>query len=727
MKRTVIGAVASLLLLTAVLPLTGCDKKNKREHEIIAETDRWYSSKVISVIDNCGAKDYQKFIFDDMPVSVVGDLIILEYWAGEDMFMDKHPTCIFDSDGNLLKRFNIEDEIPMSRKLFIAREGTGTVLYYTSENKLMKADFDPSLELQNNRVVDVGEDGVQFIDGSTCDELAFVIGSKAGKHYIYVVKGDDLLYKKEINIIYEVKPQVSPKDGGYQIRVDNLTFFFDPDKLELKSNGSAGMSDYYYSGVRAVTGFDGRLYTMESDGIYADGELFVKYSDSDCNISRFISADLLDVSEDSIALTISSKDHAEYVPEIILLHKEDKNPNAGKTVIRATSYGTGADEMTGEAIKKFNDENKEYFIRYEVGEEEYDEKYEQEFRENIISSDAADIYFGIDSLWWFQKEDYFVDLNKELDLDPNVYYTKITDSIARDGKLFYMPLSFIANGIWTDGDNVRAGAKGFTYDEYREFVKTVGNGADQLSEFNTRDEYFFLCFSMMNDTWFKDGKVNIANESFESMCDYFVNNVPEYPKYDEGDIMYNYYEIENDTAYGEYRFEETEPYYFSFKIGKYKDPVFVGLPTSDGRGPSAQITGSVSISAASDMKDVCVDFVKLLISEDIQSKSFFNPMNRNAMNNLLDKQKDICEEEFERAGFTTPEQGAQYSYYHVTPELKQAYLDGMDKVEVVSATDPAIRAIVLEELKTCYSGQKDIKEIEKTLEDRLNNLYSEKG
>ena len=47
-------------------------------------------------------------------------------------------------------------------------------------------------------------------------------------------------------------------------------------------------------------------------------------------------------------------------------------------------------------------------------------------------------------------------------------------------------------------------------------------------------------------------------------------------------------------------------------------------------------------------------------------------------------------------------------------------------VEVVSASDPSIRAIVSEELSEAYSGQKDIKAIEKSLEKRLKTLYSEK-
>ncbi len=58
--------------------------------------------------------------------------------------------------------------------------------------------------------------------------------------------------------------------------------------------------------------------------------------------------------------------------------------------------------------------------------------------------------------------------------------------------------------------------------------------------------------------------------------------------------------------------------------------------------------------------------------------------------------------------------------------MKGSYIANMENVEVVSASDPSIRAIVSEELSEAYSGQKDIKAIEKSLEKRLKTLYSEK-
>jgi hypothetical protein len=115
-----------------------------------------------------------------------------------------------------------------------------------------------------------------------------------------------------------------------------------------------------------------------------------------------------------------------------------------------------------------------------------------------------------------------------------------------------------------------------------------------------------------------------------------------------------------------------------------------------------------------------------MISKDIQEKSTYNPINRTALPAVLDRFMSYFEYDYKAAGFTSAADAARYDYYFPTDEMKTSYIANMEKVEVVSASDPSIRAIVSEELSAAYSGQKDIKEIERNLEDRLKKLFSEK-
>lgn len=725
MKKIVSAVMASVFLFGSFISFAGCKGKVKREHEVISATDKWYSCTEFDAASKCNALNYNNYHFW-APV-VIGDKVVVTYNAYDDLYSgDPHdPICIFDSEGNLLKEFEITEELPMSTKLGVVEENGNMALYFQSMGKLYKADINnTTYEIENTREIDLNGDTVQFSNCMASEGYVFAAGTKSGESFLYVIKDEEVIFSKKMFVEYPVIHGVTYKDGGFQLLNYYSLYFFDPEKLELKADGMA----FAHSGVQEeIIGSDGRSYVKKADGIYVDDEPYVLYSDTDCNVYRFMLADLLEVTEDSIVLNLNITDYGTDTPQIMYLKKEASNPHAGKTVIRAKSYGNSIDSMTGEAIRQFNYSSKDYFVRYAsvsqyfISDEEFSELYEKDFREEIISPEAADIYFGVDSLWWFQNEDCFVDLKNELQLDPDTYYTKITDSASRDGKLFYMPLAYWAEGLWTDASNVKDGAKGFTYDEYEQFVSTTGNGKDAMSQYFSREDYFIMCFSMMNDTWFENGKVKIANSEFESMCGYFKDNVPENPVINEEQIMSGDF-----VTVSEYEFSDTDPFLCCHLLGKYDDPVLLGLPTSDGRGPAAVISNSVAVSAVSDLKEGCIDFIKVLLSKDIQEKCKDNPINRTALAAIIDRAGEYFRYEYKMAGFTSESEAAKYDYYFLTDEMKASYIANMEKVEVVSASDPSIRAIVYEELSEAYSGQKDIKEIEASLENRLKTLYSEK-
>lgn len=731
MRKIISGAVATLLLCGTVFSFAGCKKEVKREHETIQATDAWYSCTDIDIGSISNATQYNNFHFFE-PV-VIGDLIFVSYNAYDSFDTPAlNPICVYNSEGELLREFEITEDIPLSRKLSMVSENAKPVLYYQSEGKLCKADFNESTyKLENMREIDIGGGSVQFIMGMSCNEYTFIVGEKQGSCVIYVVKGEEVVYHGDWHVEYGVISSVAPKENGVQICNYMQVYFFDPDKNEFKADGF--LTHDYDATKKEVVGYDGRTYVKEADGVYVDGEPILKYCDTDGNIYRFMTSDLLAVTKNSVVFSSNITDYGYESPYIMMLYKQDSNPNAGKTVIKAASYGNNIDTMIGETIKRFNSEDQNYFIKYTstsldgMSDEELMEQYDKDFVETLTSSEAADIYFGIDQLWWYQTDDYFVDLSKELNLDPNTYYTNITDSISRDGKLYYMPVSFVAEGIWTDASYVDDGVKGFTYDEYKNFVQKAGNGTDILSEYLSRDEYFFLSFSTMNDIWFKDGKVDIANESFEKMCDYFINNVPEDPVFTEEDIMTgSYNDIANYHEGVEYSYDVISPSVFNSILGRYDNPVFLGIPTADGRGPSAYIGTSVSISAVSDLKDECVKFINTLISKDIQELNISNPINKTALPAVMDNAIEKFKIQYKITGITTKAEEEEYHYYMPDDKMKQTYIDNMEKVEVVSSSDPSIKAIVTEELSSVYSGQKDIKEVSSSLENRLRTMYSEK-
>lgn len=729
MKRIIAGVMASLCLFGSVASFTGCKAKKARVNEVIKETDTWYSGSEFAVADKCKASEYDNYYF--YTPAVAGDRIIVSYNAFHEntksKFDDAHDMiCLFDMEGSLIREIDFTEEVNLSSFLGAGEQDGMPIIYYRSEGKLCKADINKSTgELENMHAIDAADGNMQYVSCKVAGKYAFIEGMQSGTCYLFIFEGDTLISKTELSTAYAVEPSVKPVEGGYKVRMESTLYFFDTAKKELTNGGFPSAEDYL-SICNEIAGPDGKIYSKGSDGIYVDGEPFIKYTDMDCSIYDVLKSNLLEVTEDAIVL---NTEDGLWRPEFMILHKEASNPNAGKTVIRAASYGNSVGELLSEGIRSFNRNNDQYFVRFErmttdtANEEQEIDELEKQIKEEIISSDAADIYFNADRLWWFQTDDYFVDLSSEIKLPADTYYDKIIKSASREGKLFYMPLEFAAEGIWTEASNVREGANGFTYAEYEEFVSTAGNGSDAVSDYTGRDDYFNMCFAAMNDSWSDGGKVNIANESFESMCGFFMN-VPENPKYSQTDLLFmNATEIVENPVFN---FAETAPFDFNSTLGRYKDPVFLGLPTADGRGPSATLEASISISAVSELKDGCVSFVEHLLSNDVQESAMFNPINRTALPAVMDESIEDIMTEYKRAGVSSKAQEEQWGYYKPTEEMRNTYIASMEKVEVVSATDASILAIVHEELSAYLSGQKDIQTVETELDKRLKTLYSEK-
>lgn len=741
-RKLVSCFVVPLFLAGSFLTFAGCNKSSGTGEEI-KETDPWYTCKTINVMEQTNVDSYDGFSFET-PVVIDGMTFVtyISHITDEETgdYQSHDPICVFDKEGRLIREFEITDDIPKSRRLNIAVMGGKPVLYYISDGKVCHADVNTEtgyLENMKELDIDLNSGKVAYCEAS--GEYLFATIVRTGENYLYIMKGDELLLEKKIVTEFGSILGVSPTETGYEINIDNCLYNYDPDSNSVKASGMSNLiytaGEHGYS-LKSAIGYDGRTYVKEIDGIYVDGELFLSYSGTDLNVYTFMYSNLLEVAEDYIVLYNMSNDYgvAVHAPIINILTKQDTNPNAGKTILSAISYGGKIDTMTGECIQRFNSENDKYFIKYVTkemeysSEEEYAEKYEEDFQKELMSSDAPDICFGTHEMWWIQNEDFFVDIRKEIELDDTTYYTKIINSMGRDDQLFCMPLSFKAEGIWAERTIVKEGAKGFTFDEYLEFISTYGNGKDPINIDYGRDEYFLKCFSMMNDIWFSDKNVNIDADTFEKMCDY-CNTIPEEQVIDLSDLYFIDEEEQANIASTEtdgFSIDITTPFLYPFTLGQYDDPVFLGYPTIDGRGAAAIISNSVSISSQSENKEACLDFVKMLISEDIQALNDNNPINRNALDPVLERYAKQTTEEFKRAGFTSEAAAVEFGYYLPKENMKKQYAEAMDNVEVVTALDGSVSAIVREELSSCFTGQKDIKEVEKTLEDRLNTLYSEK-
>ena len=729
-KRLCAFLLASVSLVSVMMSATGCTQNEVVTEASEIESDTpWYSATSFKVADNCDAKTHFQCSYS-IPV-VIGDRVAIDYGATEmenGNFTTFDPTCIFDTEGNLIKEFDIQDEIDHSARLGIAQEGDKIAFYYSSKDTVYKVYIDKDTgELGEPQAIDLGIRSSSIQEFHVLGDYIFAVTINLGKPSLVVFENEEKVFEKELVSEYFYISSLVAVDGGFKIVAENVKYFYDTEKNELKNEGATDFVDYE-GGSGNITGFDGRTYSVKADGIYADGELYLSFNDCEGNMVKLADSQLVAVEEDRIVL-VYRLDAMSVSPEMIFLNKEKTNPNAGKEIVRAViSDWYSMPIMTADAISRVNENDPDHFISCEyilkeksdLFDEEKVKKMTDDLQLDIMSSEPADIYFDLHNMWWVQSEDYLLDLNKELVISPTEFYTAITDSAARDGGLYYMPLDFIAHGIVTDSSNVKEGVTGFTFDEYREFLKGPLNGKDPLTEVFGRSKYFNFCFEAMSDYWFKSGIVDINNDAFRELCSFIMNDVPENAALDESDVMEFYFKSE-DVA----RYELLDPMLFVHTFAAYKSPVLLGAPSVDGRGPVASVYSSVSVSAKTEHKDACIKFVKLLLSKEIQEGSSHNPINRNALEPILRNAVDEANREID--SFSSEAEAASCGYYRPSEEIVQAYIKSINSVSCCNCLDASVSDIVEEEIEGLLSGQQDVDTVAANVEDRLRTLYNEKG
>ncbi|MBO7448792.1 MAG: carbohydrate ABC transporter substrate-binding protein [Clostridiales bacterium] len=725
MKRFFAVFMALIMVTGTMIAFTGCNKQEKRAKVIIEEADPWFGYTDFSLEEKSNARSYSGYYFND-PI-VTGNNIIVSYSANnydpdKNTYEPHDPICIFDMEGNLINEIEISDKVPNSRFLFVAKEDERPVFYYGSDGKIFKAACNETTgELEEPQEADLGIKSSDICECRTCGDYVFATTQGKDVNSLIAIKDGEIVASRDITEASAYISKASPKDSGYELIVESNVYFFDPEEGKIKSTGMVTF-DHYDNFFTELGGNDGRTYCKKADGIYVDDEPYFMFNDCYGNIATLLQSEMLYIDDSRIVLMNNGIQGF----KIIVVEKEDTNPNAGKTVITASAPVRMLDTMSGEGIKKFNQENGEFFVRYRsdidsyFGENEISQERQEAIAKDITSSDSADIYFDVYDLWSVMSEDYFIDLNKELTLDEETYYTTVTDSMSQNGHLFSVPTAFSICGLITSGSNVPEGKKGLTFDEYKSFVSDVGNGTDAISELYDRNYYFKLCFSCMSDIWFTDGKIDITNESFEQLCEFF-KDVPEYaPVYD--DSLYT----SGPPPKPKYDYEWLSTYDFAWMLGGYKDATMLGIPSSDGRGVSADLISTLSVSSMTSCKEGCIELIKTLLSEEVQEYNLYNPFNRKALKPVLEKTSKRLEEEFKSSGYKTEAEAAMYGYYLADDAMIENYIKIADNVATVESIDPEILRIVLEEIGAYFADQKDIKEVEKTLQDRLDTLYSEK-
>ena len=483
------------------------------------------------------------------------------------------------------------------------------------------------------------------------------------------------------------------------------------------------------------------------------------FSFDSCNINRSeaLNMKLLAMTDECVFLSALTTDALDTIfspneggENLYILTKEKENPHAGKTVLHATAMSFYSYSMC-EAVTAFNESNADYYIKldndYSVikkvnsGEisffdDDYEEKYYKLSSElsyqlaiDLMNGDGPDIVLDGAGIVHLNNSNYLMDLKKEIKTDG--LFENMIKASEYDGKLYQVPLGVTLTGILVSKKDVAEDQYGFTFDQYKELVAGPCNGADPISIYADQTEYFVRCLNNMKDSYMENGKVNFDTPAFRTFAEYTKDNVS--PEIIPGSDELFLQAVENSKRTVRYEVGLTIPTLVTYLPDSITEIKVLGLPSYDGRGPSMKISSSVAISATTKEKKACLEFVKVLLSEEMQ-KSFglyeeITPVRETAYEatalEAIGKYNSVYKRY--KSQYTKDmllEMG--YPFCEVDKNAVSDYEQMLRSCSVIGEEDAAITIIVKEEMPAYFTGQKSLDDVIKIINDRARTYVNER-
>ena len=415
-----------------------------------------------------------------------------------------------------------------------------------------------------------------------------------------------------------------------------------------------------------------------------------------------------------------------------------QNPHAGKTVLELYSAYGELDYTTADAVLKFNDTNSEYFIEvtdrynlskyssteqsagnadeYEVYNLTVNSKMSEALAVDLINGKGPDILMNTSTFGLLNNPNYLADLTTYIGtLDSNKYFTNVIEGAKYDGALYQVPVTIAVDGIHTNPKYAGSSGVGFTTAEYEVFLRGALNGKDVIGD--GQAVYFARLFSAERDLFIKGGKVDFTTPEFKELARYVKDNAPQNSR--------AFGEVVNDSTIAEqegrcaiYNSCLSISSYFSDTATLSGATAVLGIPSSDGRGPLFSPRRSVAVSAQAKNIAACAEFVKMLLSDDVQTNYAMCDgitVNREALKQAARTAVDY---------YNTGSNGTRKKYSEET-------VNDLEKVILycsrMNSVDSEINLILIEEMPAYFLGQKDLDDVIKIAQDRVQKVLGERG
>ena len=801
MKRTIVSRTISLALIPVMLfSIASCGKKQAgKTARKIAPEDPWFDAKVYNIEPDLdtGGKEID---YSTRKLAGADDKYIVVFSQGSYILPDNNKeyftsdyryflaTVIDRNTGKKINTINLNQYLSgngyvrdivylngiITSSIYKEDENGGSLAEIDNDiltgKKLSERDLGSSFEVFGDKTrIQAGKYTVLIgagFDSTTFEPYCSLdIYSSQGKECNVKIQKEH----KELNTTFVILPLDDDKLlVPFTQTADKVPVFFEVDVKAAKAVEVDG-KDYDwidFKNIKSVFGSeDGQAYFTTSVGISKIDmknkkiEDFFSYNACPVNKERISSTEVAACSDNNIVLVDGPFSFSPYFLDgsltagfsIYDITKASTNPNAGKTVLELYATNGYVDQTISEAIVRFNETNKEYFIEvtgrytadgvyYYMPDDSQDDVSNEMLQDNMSLNDklAMDIMNGIgpdiliftDDMGRLNNSNNLADLSKYLgELDQDKYFTNVINAAKTDGKLYQLPVTFGIEGIHTDSGNAGASGLGFTTKEYEEFLYGPLNGYD-LDQAG-QAYYFANLFNAMSDKFIANGKVDFSGPEFAELAEFVKNNVREKAPTMDSDEMSNEKRFQNDSTARLVEYASIVMYLSGVNDMKGSRAI-LGIPSSDGRGPMLTTILSVAVSAQAVNVEACAEFAKLLLSDEIQTK--YAVSDHFTVNREVYKKNEGLILDYCNGARGNQEFGIDRRTFEPVKNRMKFTEDDMSYLEKIilncshfNSSDASVNIILIEEMPPYFLGQKDLNSVIKIAQDRAQKVLDERG
>jgi len=414
--------------------------------------------------------------------------------------------------------------------------------------------------------------------------------------------------------------------------------------------------------------------------------------------------------------------------EMILLKRLQENPHTGKTIITLGGGGVSYDPLIAHSVYYFNTSQEEYRIRLREYADIYPYEGPEEYQRvlatlisDMSSGNTDDILMGpvffnfeimgksgavVDMMPYVEKDSV---VNADAWIPSVLNLMKTDDAMYR----FFPGFSFLGYFGNSDffGDNPT-----FSVSEMMQLGDELPDDVRLFPNASPENLFATAIIYDLDSYLDESGNFLITESQAQELLDYALR----FGVYlSEEELM--------EVSLQDYmRGKEVLSFNYVWSAQNYREieklldteTLFVGSPTLNGSAAICSPSTSLAISCASEYPDACWEFIKIMMSPEVQQKIIERgifPVSQSAYDIYIDKAihpelRTGAEEET----FMTNDRSA------VSVECTERLWGMIESLNVTNETDMLLIQIILEELAPALNGSKSAEDTAEVLNSRIN-------